>query len=119
MLITECLLCLGPVFSVPGVRKLALQSAVPMANVVTRARVSITEDNFLPDVAGISRFKPILHTIRFVVYNSDPGVCDRINTRTNVMLQVSPSTINQKNVSSALIVIRQNDNRIGQIVLCR
>ncbi len=105
-------------FSVPGVRKLALQSAVPMANVVTRARVSITEDNFLPDVAGISRFKPI-YTIRFIVYDSDPGVCDRINTCTNVMLQVSPPTINQKNVSSALIVIRQNDNRIGQIVLCR
>ncbi|XP_028407924.1 inositol hexakisphosphate and diphosphoinositol-pentakisphosphate kinase 2-like, partial [Dendronephthya gigantea] len=44
---------LGPVFSVPGVRKLALQSAVPMANVVTRPRASITEDNFLSEVAAI------------------------------------------------------------------
>lgn len=40
-------------FSVPGVRKLALQSAVPIVNVVTRPRASITEDNFLSDVAGI------------------------------------------------------------------
>ena len=46
-------LSLGPVFSVPGVRKLALQSAVPMANVVTRPRGSLTEENLLPDLSGI------------------------------------------------------------------
>ena len=34
--------------------------------------------------------------IRFVIYDSDPGVCDRINARTNVMFQVSPSTNEQK-----------------------
>ena len=45
-------------FSVPGVRKLALQSAVPMANVVTRPRGSLTEENFLPDLTGtVSVFK--------------------------------------------------------------
>ena len=50
----DFIMCLlGPVFSVPGVRKLALQSAVPMANVVTRPRASITEDTFLSDLAGI------------------------------------------------------------------
>lgn len=46
-------LSLGPVFSVPGVRKLALQSAVPMANVVTRPRGSLTEENLLQDLTGI------------------------------------------------------------------
>ena len=45
-------------FSVPGVRKLALQSAVPMANVVTRPRGSLTEENLLPDLTGtVSVFK--------------------------------------------------------------
>ncbi len=31
-----------------------------------------------------------------MVYDSDPGVCDRINTRTNVMFQILPSTNEQK-----------------------
>ena len=39
--------------------------------------------------------KPI-YTIRFVLYDSDPGVCDRIITRTNVMFQISLSTNEQK-----------------------
>ena len=37
-----------------------------------------------------------IYTIRFVVYDSGPGVCDRINTRTNVRFQISPSTNEQK-----------------------
>ena len=37
-----------------------------------------------------------IYTIRFVVYDSDPGVCDRINTRTNVRFQMSPSSNEQK-----------------------
>ncbi len=37
-----------------------------------------------------------IYTIRFVVYDSHPGVCDRINTRTNVRFQISPSRNEQK-----------------------
>ena len=54
------------------------------------------------------------------MYYSDPGVCDRINNGTNVMFQISPSTNERSiNVVSALAVIRQNDDRIRQIVSCR
>ena len=49
-------------FSVPGVRKLALQSAVPMANVVTRPRGSLTEENLLPDLTGtVSVFQKLIN----------------------------------------------------------
>jgi hypothetical protein len=45
----------------------------------------------------ICTFRPI-YTIRFVVYDSDPGeyIWDRINARTNVRLQISPSTNEHK-----------------------
>ena len=44
---------------------------------------------------SIANIRPI-YTIRFVAYDSDPRVCDRINTRTNVTFQILPSTNEQK-----------------------
>ena len=38
----------------------------------------------------------IVHNNNNKVYDSDAGVCDRSNTRTNVMFQISPSTNEQK-----------------------
>jgi hypothetical protein len=36
-----------------------------------------------------------IYTVRLVVYDSYSGVCDRINTRTNVTFQISPSANEQ------------------------
>ncbi len=50
------------------------------------------------------------------------NVCDRINTRTNVMFQFSKSTNKQKmwhQHRQHSLPVRQNDNRIRQIVSCR
>ncbi len=67
---------------------------------------------------SVTTFLRPIYTIRLVVYDFDPGVCDRINTRTNVMFQISPSTNEQwneqKNVGITLVVIRQNDNRVDR-----
>ena len=59
-----------------------------------------------------SRRSPLrpIYSVRLVVYDSYSGVCDRINTRTNVTFQIS---------TLALVSIRQNDNRIQLIVSCK
>ncbi len=49
-----------------------------------------------------------MYTIQFVMYDSDPGVCDQINSRTNVMFQISPST-NEQKCGITLVVIRHDD----------
>jgi hypothetical protein len=41
-----------------------------------------------------TQLRPI-YTVRLVVYDSYSGVCDRINTRTNVTFQISPSANEQ------------------------
>ncbi len=50
--------------------------------------------------------------VRLCVYDSDSGVCDGINMRTNVKFQISPSTnSHKKSLASAPLIIRQIDNR--------
>ena len=65
-------------------------------------------------VSSFEHFLGPIYTIPFLVYDSDPGVCDGINTRTNVRCEISPSTNEPNNVPSVLVVIHQNDNRFDK-----
>ncbi len=55
-----------------------------------------TTDSQLPECTHLEKFLRPIYTIRFVVYDSDPGVCDRINTRTNIKFQIRHRRMSRK-----------------------
>ena len=62
-------------------------------------------------------FKRPIYTIQFVAFDSYSGICDRVNTRkTNFKFR---HQLTSKNLTSALVSIRQSKNCMRQIVLCR
>ena len=59
-----------------------------------------------------------IYRIEFVLYDSYPGVCDWMNTRKTSGFKFRHQRMS-KNLASVLVFIRQNDNRMRQIVSCR